>query len=146
MWLPITFHGVVISGYFLELHCQTKLHMLWILIGNSYCKCMWLWLCWLLVCYVDFFFWNHSFRDINPDVEFEAYNYDITLLENFKHFLCRIRWAKQFITSSWILPWGHSFRTTCSLLLIRLEETELRTADQTLGVNCCIFLENIYNS
>ena len=31
------------------------------------------------------------YRDINPDVEFEAYNYNITLLENFKHFLCRIR-------------------------------------------------------
>ncbi|XP_068751549.1 ubiquitin-like modifier-activating enzyme 5 isoform X2 [Montipora capricornis] len=32
----------------------------------------------------------NTLRDINPDVEFEAYNYDITLLENFKHFLCRI--------------------------------------------------------
>ena len=29
-------------------------------------------------------------RDINPDVEFEAYNYNITLMENFNHFLCRI--------------------------------------------------------
>ena len=36
---------------------------------------------------IRFFF----YRDINPDVEFEAYNYNITLLENFKHFLCRIR-------------------------------------------------------
>lgn len=32
----------------------------------------------------------NTLRDINPDVEFEAYNYNITLLENFKHFLCRI--------------------------------------------------------
>lgn len=32
----------------------------------------------------------NTLRDINPDVEFEAYNYNITLLENFKHFLCRV--------------------------------------------------------
>lgn len=38
-----------------------------------------------------FYFLTISCRDINPDVEFEAYNYNITLLENFKHFLCRIR-------------------------------------------------------
>ena len=38
-----------------------------------------------------FVFFKMSSRDINPDVEFEAYNYDITLLENFKHFLCRLR-------------------------------------------------------
>ena len=40
----------------------------------------------LLFCFLTIFC-----RDINPDVEFEAYNYNITLLENFKHFLCRIR-------------------------------------------------------
>ena len=38
-----------------------------------------------------FYFLTIFCRDINPDVEFEAYNYNITLLENFKHFLCRIR-------------------------------------------------------
>ena len=38
-----------------------------------------------------FYFLTVFCRDINPDVEFEAYNYNITLLENFKHFLCRIR-------------------------------------------------------
>ncbi|XP_048579723.1 ubiquitin-like modifier-activating enzyme 5 isoform X2 [Nematostella vectensis] len=32
----------------------------------------------------------NTLRDINPDVEFEAYNYDITLMENFNHFLARI--------------------------------------------------------
>ncbi|KXJ08500.1 ubiquitin-like modifier-activating enzyme 5 [Exaiptasia diaphana] len=32
----------------------------------------------------------NTLRDINPDVTFEAYNYNITLMENFNHFLCRI--------------------------------------------------------
>lgn len=32
----------------------------------------------------------NTLREINPDVEFEAYNYNITLMENFNHFLCRI--------------------------------------------------------
>ncbi|XP_031564378.1 ubiquitin-like modifier-activating enzyme 5 [Actinia tenebrosa] len=32
----------------------------------------------------------NTLREINPDVEYEAYNYDITLMENFNHFMCRI--------------------------------------------------------
>ncbi|KAK3708372.1 hypothetical protein QZH41_014831, partial [Actinostola sp. cb2023] len=32
----------------------------------------------------------NTLRDINPDVTFEAYNYNITLMENFNHFLCRL--------------------------------------------------------
>ena len=30
------------------------------------------------------------FREINPDVEFETYNYNITTMENFNHFVGRI--------------------------------------------------------
>ena len=29
-------------------------------------------------------------RDINPDVEFEVYNYNITTMDNFQHFMDRI--------------------------------------------------------
>lgn len=31
------------------------------------------------------------FRDINPDVEFEVYNYNITTVDNFDHFMDRIK-------------------------------------------------------
>eukprot|EP01130_Rhizamoeba_saxonica_P003351 TRINITY_DN141_c0_g1_i1.p1 TRINITY_DN141_c0_g1~~TRINITY_DN141_c0_g1_i1.p1 ORF type:complete len:506 (+),score=144.48 TRINITY_DN141_c0_g1_i1:163-1518(+) len=34
---------------------------------------------------------EETLRNINPDVEFEAYTYDITKLENFNHFLDRIQ-------------------------------------------------------
>ena len=30
-------------------------------------------------------------REINPDVEFEVYNYNITTVDNFQHFMDRIR-------------------------------------------------------
>lgn len=30
-------------------------------------------------------------RNINPDVEFEVHNYDITVMANFGHFLSRLR-------------------------------------------------------
>ena len=45
----------------------------------------------VIIIIILFYFLTIFCRDINPDVEFEAYNYNITLLENFKHFLCRIR-------------------------------------------------------
>lgn len=32
-----------------------------------------------------------TFRNINPDVQFETYNYNITLMDNFQHFMDRIR-------------------------------------------------------
>lgn len=32
-------------------------------------------------------------RNINPDVSFETHNYNITTLENFTHFMERIRWV-----------------------------------------------------
>lgn len=32
----------------------------------------------------------NTLKDINPDVEFEAYNYDITKVDNFTHFMERI--------------------------------------------------------
>lgn len=32
-----------------------------------------------------------TLKSINPDVEFEAYNYNITKLENFEHFMSRIK-------------------------------------------------------
>lgn len=32
-------------------------------------------------------------RNINPDVSFETHNYNITTMENFTHFMERIRWA-----------------------------------------------------
>lgn len=31
-------------------------------------------------------------RNINPDVSFETHNYNITTMENFTHFMDRIRW------------------------------------------------------
>ncbi|XP_046581284.1 ubiquitin-like modifier-activating enzyme 5 [Haliotis rubra] len=34
---------------------------------------------------------ERTLRDINPDVEFEVYNYNITTLDNFNHFVERIR-------------------------------------------------------
>ena len=37
------------------------------------------------------FFFSFT-REINPDVEFEVYNYNITTMENFNHFMGRIRW------------------------------------------------------
>ncbi|XP_014664340.1 PREDICTED: ubiquitin-like modifier-activating enzyme 5 [Priapulus caudatus] len=33
---------------------------------------------------------ERTLREINPDVEFETYNYNITTLENFKHFMERL--------------------------------------------------------
>lgn len=33
----------------------------------------------------------NTLRDINPDVEFEAHNYNITSVENFNHFMNRIK-------------------------------------------------------
>jgi len=33
---------------------------------------------------------EHTLRDINPDVEFETYNYNITTVDNFNHFMERI--------------------------------------------------------
>ena len=32
-----------------------------------------------------------TLRSINPDVEFETHNYNITTVENFDHFLDRIK-------------------------------------------------------
>ena len=32
-----------------------------------------------------------TLADINPDVEFEIYNYNITTVENFDHFMGRIK-------------------------------------------------------
>ena len=32
-----------------------------------------------------------TLRSINPDVEFETHNYNITTMDNFDHFLGRIR-------------------------------------------------------
>lgn len=32
-------------------------------------------------------------RNINPDVSFETHNYNITTMENFMHFMDRIKWA-----------------------------------------------------
>lgn len=32
-----------------------------------------------------------SFRNINPDVQFEVHNYNITTMDNFQHFVDRIR-------------------------------------------------------
>ena len=62
-----------------------------------------------------FYFLTIFCRDINPDVEFEAYNYNITLLENFKHFLCRIRWVNfnmfkiaKNLKNSFRLAWENS--------------------------------------
>lgn len=42
-----------------------------------------------------FFFIYISYfnRNINPDVSFETHNYNITTMENFTHFMDRIRWA-----------------------------------------------------
>ncbi|KAH9498774.1 Ubiquitin-like modifier-activating enzyme 5 [Bulinus truncatus] len=34
---------------------------------------------------------ERTLREINPDVEFEVYNYNITTVENFQHFMDRIR-------------------------------------------------------
>jgi len=31
------------------------------------------------------------FREINPDVEFEIYNYNITTMDSFTHFMDRIQ-------------------------------------------------------
>lgn len=33
---------------------------------------------------------ENTLREINPDVEFEVYNYNITTMDNFKHFMDRI--------------------------------------------------------
>ncbi|RMC05287.1 hypothetical protein DUI87_18474 [Hirundo rustica rustica] len=33
---------------------------------------------------------EHTLRDINPDVQFEVHNYNITTLDNFEHFMDRI--------------------------------------------------------
>lgn len=32
-------------------------------------------------------------RNINPDVSFETHNYNITTMQNFTHFMDRVRWA-----------------------------------------------------
>lgn len=32
-------------------------------------------------------------RNINPDVLFETHNYNITTMENFTHFMDRVRWV-----------------------------------------------------
>lgn len=34
---------------------------------------------------------RHTLEEINPDVKFETYNYNITSVEHFDHFLDRIR-------------------------------------------------------
>ncbi|PVD37762.1 hypothetical protein C0Q70_00363 [Pomacea canaliculata] len=34
---------------------------------------------------------ERTLREINPDVEFEVYNYNITTVDNFQHFMDRIR-------------------------------------------------------
>lgn len=34
-----------------------------------------------------------TLMDINPDVLFEVHNYNITTVENFKHFMDRIRYV-----------------------------------------------------
>lgn len=36
---------------------------------------------------------NDLNRNINPDVSFETHNYNITTMENFTHFMDRIRWT-----------------------------------------------------
>lgn len=36
---------------------------------------------------------NDLNRNINPDVSFETHNYNITTMENFTHFMERVRWA-----------------------------------------------------
>lgn len=48
-----------------------------------------------------FFFISISYlnRNINPDVSFETHNYNITTMENFMHFMDRIRWAFLFFNS-----------------------------------------------
>ncbi len=51
-----------------------------------------------------------TLTDINPDVVFEVHNYNITTVENFKHFMDRIRYVSIYIYiiivnqfSPWIL-------------------------------------------
>ena len=34
-----------------------------------------------------------TLSEINPDVTFEVHNYNITTVDNFKHFMDRIRWG-----------------------------------------------------
>lgn len=36
-------------------------------------------------------FFNSVNRNINPDVQFETHNYNITTMEHFAHFMDRIR-------------------------------------------------------
>ena len=38
-----------------------------------------------------------TLTDINPDVVFEVHNYNITTVENFKHFMDRIRYVSIYI-------------------------------------------------
>lgn len=49
---------------------------------------------------------NYLNRNINPDVSFETHNYNITTMENFTHFMDRIRWV--------ILAVSHLVFFTCS--------------------------------
>lgn len=50
-------------------------------------------------------------RNINPDVSFETHNYNITTMENFSHFMDRVRCA--FLSSLFKVP---SSRLVKSLL------------------------------
>ena len=42
----------------------------------------------------------HVLREINPDVEISAHNYDITTVDNFQQFMAAIRLATP-TTESW---------------------------------------------
>lgn len=34
---------------------------------------------------------HHTLANINPDVQFETYNYNITTVDNFNHFMSRVK-------------------------------------------------------
>ena len=43
------------------------------------------------------------YRDINPDVQFEINNYNITLIDNFTHFMEILKYGHNYICCSLFL-------------------------------------------
>lgn len=61
-------------------------------------------------------------REINPDVEFEIYNYNITTMDNFDHFMDRVRYRYINLEFSYSRTFSHLVGYTSPSYMVHMKE------------------------
>ncbi|MBN3308035.1 UBA5 enzyme, partial [Amia calva] len=89
---------------------------------------------------------SNPYRNINPDVKFETHNYNITTMDNFTHFMERIRYLLGFGTVSHYLGYNAMqdyFPTMAMKANPQCTDSHCRTQQEEFKVRklhhlCCI--------